>query len=104
MGGMDNILDKIPNAFDKIPVDKMNFIDNSRFKKMKVIIDSMTKEEKQFPSIIKSSRKKRIANGSNEVQDINQLLKMFVQIQSGMRNLKIKKVGTVSSMIDDFRS
>ena len=90
----------------KIPVDKMNFVDNSRFKKMKVIIDSMTKEEKQFPSIIKSSRKKRIANGSGtEVQDINQLLKMFVQMQSGMKKLKNKKGrNSISSMLDNFRS
>ena len=98
MGGMDNILEKMPmHLRSKIPVDKMSFVDNSRFKKMKVIIDSMTKEEKQFPSIIKSSRKKRIANGSGtEVQDINQLLKMYVQMQSGIKDLKIKKAGTVS--------
>ena len=84
----------------------MNFVDNSRFKKMKVIIDSMTKEEKQFPSIIKSSRKKRIANGSGtEVQDINQLLKMFVQMQSGMKKFKNKKGrNSISSMLDNFRS
>ena len=107
MGGMDNILDKMPmHLRSKIPVDKMNFVDNSRFKKMKVIIDSMTKEEKQFPSIIKSSRKKRIANGSGtEVQDINQLLKMFVQMQSGMKKFKNKKGrNSISSMLDNFRS
>ncbi len=66
----------------------------------------MTKEEKQFPSIIKSSRKKRIANGSGtEVQDINQLLKMFVQMQSGMKKFKNKKGrNSISSMLDNFRS
>ena len=54
---------------------------------MAIIIDSMTKEEKHFPTIIKSSRKKRIANGSGtEVQDVNQLLKMFAQMQSAMKN------------------
>ena len=107
MGGMDNILEKMPmHLRSKIPVDKMSFVDNSRFKKMKVIIDSMTKEEKQFPSIIKSSRKKRIANGSGtEVQDINQLLKMYVQMQSGIKKFKNKKGrNSISSMLDNFRS
>ncbi len=107
MGGMDGIFDKIPmHLRSKIPTDKMNLVDNPSSKKMKVIIDSMTQEEKKFPSIIKSSRKKRIAIGSGtEVQDINQLLKMFVQMQSGMKKFKNKKGrNSITSMLDNFRS
>ncbi len=106
MGGLGSIFDKLPaNLRSRVPVEKMDLIDNARFKKMKVIINSMTKEEKRFPTIIKSSRKKRIANGSGtKVQDVNQLLKMFVQMQSGIKKFKNKKGQTnISSMLDNFR-
>ncbi len=106
MGGLGSIFEKLPaHLRSRVPIDKMNVIDNSRFKKMKVIIDSMTAEEKHFPNLIKSSRKKRIAMGSGtEVQDVNQLLKMFVQMQTGMKKFKNKKSqNSISSMLDNFR-
>lgn len=107
MGGLSSIVEKLPTHLrSRVPAEKMNLIDGSRFKKMAAIIDSMTKEEKHFPTIIKSSRKKRIANGSGtKVQDVNQLLKMFAQMQSGMKKLKNKKgQNSISSMLDNFRS
>ena len=106
MGGLSSIVEKLPTHLrSRVPAAKMNLIDGSHFKKMAAIIDSMTKEEKLFPTIIKSSRKKRIANGSGtKVQDINQLLKMFAQMQSGMKKLKNKKgQNSISSMLDNFR-
>ncbi len=56
------------------------------------ILCSMTKEEKKTPSLIKFSRKKRIALGSGtSVQHVNQLLNQFEQMSGMMR--KIKKGG-----------
>ena len=106
MGGLDSIVDKLPGHLrGRLPVDKAKLFDDSKFSRMRVIIDSMTNEERQFPSIIKSSRKKRIASGSGtNVQDINQLLKMFSQMQTGMKRLKNKKgSASIKSMLNDFR-
>ena len=53
------------------------------------IINSMTKKEKSYPDIIKASRKIRIANGSGtRVQDVNKLLKQFLQSQKMMKKMK----------------
>jgi len=53
------------------------------------IIDSMTREERRNPKIINASRKRRIARGSGTlVQDVNQLLRQFMQMQQMMRQLQ----------------
>ena len=65
---------------------------------MKIIINSMTLEERHNPSIIKSSRKKRIAYGSGtSIQSINHLLKTFVQSKKMMKSLN--KKGAMSSIM-----
>jgi len=52
------------------------------------IINSMTREERRNPKIINASRKRRIARGSGtSVQDVNQLLRQFVQMQQMMKQL-----------------
>ena len=52
----------------------------------------MTLEERQNPTIIDSSRRKRIAKGSGTaVQDVNKLLKQFKRIKKMMKNLLIWK-------------
>lgn len=62
-----------------------------------VIIDSMTKQERQFPELINNSRKQRIARGSGtDIQDVNRLLKQFDQMQKMMK--KFKKGNLMSMM------
>ena len=52
------------------------------------IINSMTPKERQFPALIKGSRKKRIALGSGtEIQDVNKTLKQFMQMQKMMKKM-----------------
>ena len=64
-------------------------IDESRIERFKAIIRSMTKEEREKPDIIKSSRRKRIADGSGTtIQDVNQLLKQFEQTRELMKRMK----------------
>jgi signal recognition particle subunit SRP54 len=64
-------------------------IDEKKIERTKAIILSMTKKERCDPSIINSSRKKRIAAGSGtSVQEINQLLKQFEQTKQLMKQLK----------------
>jgi signal recognition particle subunit SRP54 len=53
------------------------------------IINSMTREERRNPKIINASRKRRIARGSGtSVQEINQLLRQFVQMQQMMKQMQ----------------
>jgi signal recognition particle subunit SRP54 len=51
----------------------------------------MTVHERQFPAVIKASRKRRIAGGSGtQVQDVNKLLKQFAQMQKMMKKMSKK--------------
>ena len=60
-----------------------------QFKKMEVIIDSMTKEERKNPVILNGSRKRRITKGSGtELQDLNRLLKQHKQMAKMMKKMK----------------
>ena len=64
-------------------------IDEKRIERTKAIILSMTKQERDMPSIIDSKRKRRIAAGSGtSVQEVNQLLKQFDQTKMIMKQLK----------------
>ncbi|RLJ00648.1 MAG: hypothetical protein DRP06_01515 [Candidatus Aenigmatarchaeota archaeon] len=55
-------------------------------KKWKFIIDSMTKEEREQPEILKSSRVERIAKGSGtKVQDVNELISNFKKMKKMMK-------------------
>ncbi|WP_456374654.1 signal recognition particle protein Srp54, partial [Methanocaldococcus sp.] len=63
MGSMKKILSMIPGFGGTMPKELSNLTE-SKIKKYKVIISSMTKEERENPKIIKSSRIRRIARGS----------------------------------------
>ncbi len=86
MGTMDQILEMIPGGGKMKKAMKGLSVDEKEFTKIEVIISSMTRQEKQQPEIINSSRRKRIARGSGtRVQDVNQLLKQFKQIKKMMK-------------------
>lgn len=88
MGGAQALLAMMPGG-SKV---KAEDIDESRIERTKAIILSMTKRERVEPSIINSSRKKRIAAGSGtSVQEINQLLKQFEQTKQLMKQFKSGK-------------
>jgi signal recognition particle subunit SRP54 len=62
-------------------------IDEKAIVRMQAILDSMTKKEREFPQVIDGKRKKRIAKGSGtSVQQINQLLKQYLQMKKMMRS------------------
>jgi signal recognition particle subunit SRP54 len=61
-------------------------VDETQFKRIEAIIQSMTLEERRRPEILGGSRKKRIASGSGtSAAEINQLLTQFRQMQSMMK-------------------
>ena len=87
MGGASAMLSMFPGA-GKLKVNESD-IDEKKIERTKAIILSMTKAERDNPSIIDSKRKRRIAAGSGtSVQDVNQLLKQFEQTKLLMKQLK----------------
>ena len=79
LGGILKLIPGMPKIDDLAPAEK-------EMKKVEAIIQSMTKEERKKPDILKASRKIRIATGSGtEVSDVNKLLKQFDQMKSMMK-------------------
>lgn len=96
IGGMSNILNKLPNASQLTKNVQLQMSEQILIR-MEAIINSMTAKERANPEIIKGSRKRRIAMGSGvQVQDVNRLLKQFNEMQCMMK--KIKKVGMLKMM------
>ena len=87
MGNMSDLIGMIP-GLGNLKLSEKD-IDEARMEKFKAIIHSMTKQERDKPEIIKSSRRKRIADGSGtSIQDVNQLLKQFDQTKELMKRMK----------------
>jgi signal recognition particle subunit SRP54 len=85
MGGLGNLVDKMPGMSD-IPDQVKNRVNDKQTISMIAIINSMTAQERRFPDVIRGSRKKRIAMGSGtKIQDINRMLKQFSQMQRMMK-------------------
>ena len=81
LGGAESLLDKLPGV-GMLPEQARARLDEALFRRMIVIIDSMTPRERRFPDLIDGSRKRRIAAGSGtQVQDVNRLLKQHRQTQ-----------------------
>ncbi len=89
MGNINDLIGMIPGMASKM---KGVNIDEKQLAVNKAIIQSMTKEERLNPEIIKASRRKRIAEGSGTtIQQVNTLLKQFEQSKEMMKQLKNKK-------------
>ncbi len=90
MGGLSSVIGRLPGASELTDQVKDN-VNDKELTKLGSIIDSMTIQERQYPAILKSSRKKRIAAGSGtQVQDVNRLLKQFNQMQKMMKRMSKK--------------
>ncbi|MBO5713153.1 MAG: signal recognition particle protein [Clostridia bacterium] len=91
MGGASEILNMLPGMGlgGKFKGLKAGDVDERKLERTKAIILSMTKKERNDPSLLNFSRKQRIANGSGTtIQEINQLLKQFEQTKQLMKQLK----------------
>jgi signal recognition particle subunit SRP54 len=86
LGPLKDLIKMIP-GLDTSKLDDIDFEENEKeMAKIEAIIKSMTKEERRNPSIINSSRKKRIAKGSGTtIQDVNKLLNNFEQARKMMK-------------------
>ena len=92
LGGILKLIPGMPKIDDLAPAEK-------EMKKVEAIIQSMTKEERKKPNILKASRKIRIAKGSGtDVSDVNKLLKQFEQMKSMMKMFSSGKMPNMGAM------
>jgi len=84
MGPLNQLLAMIPGFNANVMKDIE--LDEKKMARVEAIIKSMTKEERNNPSIINGSRRKRIAAGSGTtVQEVNKLLKEFEEMKKMMK-------------------
>jgi signal recognition particle subunit SRP54 len=85
MGPMEQVLQMLP-GMGRLP-GPVN-VDEKDLTRVEAIILSMTRQERERPSIINGSRRRRIAAGSGTtVQEVNRLLKQFDEMQRMMKKL-----------------
>ena len=97
MGGVDGMLEKLP-GMGNIPQAVRERMDDSQYRRMDAIINSMTPQERNFPDVINGSRKRRIAAGSGtDVQAVNHLLKQHRQMQKTVK--KVTRKGGMKRMM-----
>jgi signal recognition particle subunit SRP54 len=87
MGPLGQVMGMIP-GFSKAAKMKDVDVDERRIDRIEAIISSMTMPERSRPDIINGSRRRRIATGSGTtVQEVNQLLAQFKQMQKLMKRM-----------------
>ena len=90
IGSMDKILSMIPGA-GEMKLKNDGALPERELSRIEAIINSMTVKERELPGLINGSRRKRIAKGSGtSVQEINKLLKQFMEVRKMMKTLKQK--------------
>ena len=88
MGSLDQLMEMIPGMNQLAKRLPAGALDEDQFKQIEAIISSMTLEERRAPNMINGSRRRRISRGSGTtLQEVNQLLNQFRQVQKMMRNL-----------------
>ena len=100
MGGVSALLDKLPAAAAQ--KGGVNADQGDRdLRRQIAIINSMTRKERRNPGIIDGSRRRRIAAGSGtQVQDVNRLMKQFLEMQRVMKSMK---GGKLQRMLSAFK-
>jgi len=87
MGPIEQIMGMLPGMGNLKALGE-NKPDEKQMSRIEAIIDSMTPDERRRQHIINGSRRKRIAKGSGtSVEEVNKLLKQFVQMQKMLKSL-----------------
>lgn len=87
LGPLENIIKMLPGA-KKMGLSNVQ-INPKDMAHIEAIIQSMTKEERRNPAILKASRKQRIAKGSGRsVEEVNRLIKQFEEMKKMMKMMK----------------
>ena len=89
MGGISSMMDKLPAQLASAAQGADMNRAEQNVRRMEGIINSMTRQERTHPDLIKAKRKQRIARGAGvQVQEVNRMLKQFEQMQGMMKQLK----------------
>ncbi len=84
VGGIMKLLPGVP----KLSEEQQEMAER-KLRKSKAIINSMTKEERKNPDILKGTRKERIAKGAGlDVSDVNSVIKQYEQTKMAMKQMK----------------
>ena len=98
LGSLEQIMGMLPGMGQLKQLKKLK-PDEKELVKIEAIINSMTKEERRNHKIINGSRRKRIARGSGtRIQDVNRLLKNFVQTKKMMESFASKGIPNMPSI------
>jgi signal recognition particle subunit SRP54 len=89
LGPLKGIMDMLPKMGALKGMPEIGDAEERRLTRTGAIIDSMTPRERRNPGLLNASRKRRIARGSGtSVQDINQLMKQYLQMKKMMKMAK----------------
>lgn len=89
MGGLQKIASMIPGMDRAMAQQPGANLDDSQLARIEAIIHSMTKEERAKPKVINGQRRKRIAAGSGRsVQEVNQLIKQWGEMNKMMGKMR----------------
>ena len=86
MGPLEQLVDMLPKVGPLQNLPKDAAVDEGKLKQVEAIINSMTNQERRDHNVIDGKRRKRIARGSGtSVQDVNQVLKQYLQMRTMMK-------------------
>ena len=98
MGPLQDVLGMIPGLSSKA-ITAMH-VDDRKLVRMEAILNSMTVKERLYPSTLNGSRRKRIAAGSGtSVQEVNTLVKQYLQTRKLMKGLNKGKARNMSRLL-----
>ena len=106
MGPLEQLVDMLPKVGPLQSLPKDAKVDEGKLKQVEAIINSMTTQERRDHNVIDGKRRKRIAAGSGTtVQDVNQVLKQYLQMRQMMKQYgamaarsKMKGLGRLAGM------
>jgi signal recognition particle subunit SRP54 len=106
MGPLEQLVDMLPKVGPLQNLPKDASVDEGKLKQVEAIINSMTNQERRDHNVIDGKRRKRIAAGSGtSVQDVNQVIKQYMQMRTMMKQYgalaarsKMKGLGKLSGL------
>ena len=99
MGGISGLMGMMPGVAKMKNQIAAAEIDDKIIKRQIAVIDSMTRQERKNPDILKASRKKRIAAGAGlKVEEVNKLLKMHRNMADMMKAMGSGKRGPMAGI------
>jgi signal recognition particle subunit SRP54 len=96
LGPLGSVMEMLPSNVAGAGVQLDEVKAEKQLKRTRAMIQSMTKQERRKPAVLNASRKRRIAAGSGTtVQEVNQLLRQFKQMQKMFKQMNKRGMGGI---------